>query len=93
MVDAEGEDNGGSFERNHGYVFEVPAFGGVVEEPVPLTAMGRFAHEAITADPRSCFVYLTEDSGRLSGFYRFRPENPGTSVVSAARTATIRPQM
>lgn len=79
MVDAEGEDNGGGFEQNHGYVFEVPAFGGVVENPVPLKAMGRFAHEAIAIDPNSGFVYLTEDSGTRSGFYRFRPENPGTS--------------
>ena len=77
MVDAEGEDNGGGFEQNHGYVFEVPAFGGVVENPVPLKAMGRFAHEAIAIDPNSGFVYLTEDSGTRSGFYRFRPENPG----------------
>ncbi|HYZ07702.1 MAG TPA: alkaline phosphatase PhoX [Pseudonocardiaceae bacterium] len=77
IIDAEGEDNGGGFERNHGYVFEVPAFGGVVENPVPLKAMGRFAHEATAVDPNSGFVYLTEDSGNRSGFYRFRPENPG----------------
>ena len=76
MVDAEGEDNGGGFARNHGYVFEVPAFGGVVENPVPLEAMGRFAHEAIAVDPNSGFVYLTEDSGTRSGCYRFRPEDP-----------------
>ncbi|MGH3935647.1 MAG: PhoX family protein [Pseudonocardiaceae bacterium] len=81
LADAEGEDNGGGFERNHGYIFEVPAFGGVVNNPVPLTAMGRFAHEAVAVDPRSDFVYLTEDNGTHSGFYRFRPKDPRDLAV------------
>ena len=56
--------------RRHGYVFEVPADG--VAAPVPLTAMGRFSHEATANDPDTGFVYLTEDSGS-SALYRFRP--------------------
>jgi secreted PhoX family phosphatase len=38
--------------------------------------MGRFAHEAVATDPKTGFVYQTEDSGNDSGFYRFRPQDP-----------------
>ena len=63
--------------KPHGWVFEVPAAatGGPVE-PIPLTAMGRFDHEAVCIDPRTGVVYLTED--REDGlFYRFLPDRPG----------------
>lgn len=61
--------------RDHGWVFEVPAAGGVAA-PVPLTAMGRFNHEAAAVDPRTGIVYLTED--RDDGlFYRFLPAQRG----------------
>lgn len=63
-------------DRNHGYVFEVPSLANVPVDPVPLTAMGRFVHEAIAVDPVSGVVYLTEDQDP-SGFYRFLPDNPG----------------
>lgn len=65
------------FGMKHGYNFLVPATttGGPVA-PEPLTAMGRFAHEAIAVDPRTGYVYETEDSGNDSGFYRFRPVDP-----------------
>ena len=56
----------------HGYVFEVPADG--VSDAVPLTAMGRFSHEATATDPTTGIVYETEDSGS-SAFYRFRPNS------------------
>ncbi len=42
----------------------------------PLTAMGRFVHEAIAVDPRTGVVYLTEDRG-AAGFYRFIPKRQG----------------
>lgn len=59
-------------ERDHGWVFEVPAAGSGLAEPVPITAMGRFRHEAAAVDPRTGIVYLTED--RDDGlFYRFLP--------------------
>ncbi|MGH9179877.1 MAG: alkaline phosphatase PhoX, partial [Acidimicrobiales bacterium] len=58
----------------HGYVFEVPSSG--VADPVPLTAMGRFSHEATATDPATGYVYLTEDAGS-SALYRFRPTDPG----------------
>ena len=54
----------------HGYNFEVPADG--MASGVPLTAMGRFNHEATATDPATGFVYETEDTGD-SVLYRFRP--------------------
>jgi hypothetical protein len=62
--------------RKHGYNFLVPASALGTETAVPLTAMGRFAHEASVADPRTGIVYQTEDSGNNSGFYRFLPNAP-----------------
>lgn len=64
------------WERRHGYVFEVPADAVGPVEPVPLTAMGRFTHEAVAVDPYTGIVYLTEDF-HASGFYRFVPDRPG----------------
>lgn len=58
----------------HGYVFDVPSSG--KGEAVPLTAMGRFSHEAVALDPATGVVYLTEDAGS-SAFYRFTPDRPG----------------
>ena len=44
--------------------------------PIPLTAMGRFNHEAIAVDPETGIVYQTED--RHDGmFWRFVPKEPG----------------
>jgi hypothetical protein len=61
------------FGRKHGYNFLVPARTDGPAAAVPLTAMGRFAHEAVAVDPRTGTVYETEDSGNDSGFYRFSP--------------------
>lgn len=60
--------------RRHGYIFEVPVEGAPTCEP--LTAMGRFVHEATAVDPRTGFVYETEDA-RRAGLYRFRPRRRG----------------
>jgi len=63
--------------QRHGYNFLVPVGTerGAAATPRPLTAMGRFAHEAAVADQATGIVYETEDagSGRGSGFYRFLP--------------------
>lgn len=64
--------NAGNVTRKHGYNFEVPAHIREAVNPVPLTAMGRFNHEAIACDPFSGCVYQTEDRGD-SLFYRFVP--------------------
>ncbi len=62
------------FEKHHGYCFEVASEAdGAMFDPQPLTAMGRFVHEAIAIDPRSNIVYLTEDR-KTAGFYRFHPK-------------------
>ena len=63
-------------EKSHGWVFEVPADAGKLINPEPLTAMGRFNHEAAAVDPKTGYVYLTEDRGD-SLLYRFIPTTPG----------------
>jgi secreted PhoX family phosphatase len=62
--------------RPHGYLFEVPKDG--VSEAEPITAAGRFAHEAAAFDPEEGILYLTEDNfGFPSGYYRYLPpSNP-----------------
>jgi len=65
-----------SFGRDHGWVFEIPARHRGLIDPRPLTAMGRFKHEAAAVDPRTGIVYLTEDQ-QDSLFYRFLPNAPG----------------
>ncbi|MEJ2385256.1 MAG: DUF839 domain-containing protein [Xanthomonadales bacterium] len=62
-------------EREHGFVFEVPAEG--VAEPEPLVAMGQFEHEAVAFDPRTGIAYMTEDNEPDAGFYRFIPHTRG----------------
>lgn len=66
----------GGLHRDHGWVFEVPAARPGITNPVPLTAMGRFNHEAAVVDPRTGIVYLTEDRND-SLFYRFLPATRG----------------
>lgn len=71
------EDEGYIAEKDHGYNFEVPV-GSKMElaDPVPLSDMGRFYHEAIAVDPHSGVVYETED--REDGLiYRFLPKRRG----------------
>ena len=63
-------------QKQHGYVFEVPSAGG--GEPVPITDMGCFVHEATATDPATGVVYETEDQGS-AGLYRFVPKTTGSS--------------
>ncbi|KDA41902.1 DUF839 domain-containing protein [Frankia sp. B2] len=59
--------------KRHGYVFEVDSLGRRTTG-APLTALGRFAHEAVAVDPKTNFAYLTEDASGPNGLlYRFRP--------------------
>ncbi len=67
---------GDGVNRDHGWVFEVPANATGLVDPVPLTAMGRFEHEAACVDPRTGYVYMTEDRDD-SLLYRFIPNTPG----------------
>jgi secreted PhoX family phosphatase len=68
---------GGVFTKDHGYVFEVSPYLPLVNiNPTPLTALGRFAHEAVVADPRRGHLYLTEDASGPNGLlYRFTPSS------------------
>ncbi len=63
-------------QRDHGYIFEVPANANGLVAAVPLKAMGRFNHEAACVDPSTGIVYLTEDRAD-SLFYRFIPKAYG----------------
>lgn len=67
----------GKVEKDHGYVFEVPATDDpAIAEPIPIKAMGRFNHEAVCVDPETGIVYQTEDRGD-GLIYRYIPNTPG----------------
>jgi secreted PhoX family phosphatase len=66
----------GRINKDHGFVFEVPAAADGLVDPVPLKAMGRFNHEAAAVDPATGIVYLTEDRND-SLLYRFLPNVRG----------------
>ncbi len=86
------EDRTAKGGQRHGYVFDVSPHAGETSA-VPLTAMGRFRHEAVAADPRTGDVFLTEDDRNAAGLYRFRPADnrrrygalEGGGVLEAAR--------
>jgi secreted PhoX family phosphatase len=60
--------------KKHGYNFLVPANANRTVPAIPLTWMGRMAHEAAVADANG-IIYETEDAGNSSGFYRATPHN------------------
>ncbi|WP_327168984.1 alkaline phosphatase PhoX [Streptomyces subrutilus] len=76
----ETEDRAGTsgYTRDHGFVFEVDPADPHRSGAVPLTAMGRFAHEAVAVDPERGVVYETEDAfvQPFGLFYRFLPRRP-----------------
>ncbi|NGN65474.1 DUF839 domain-containing protein [Streptomyces sp. A7024] len=61
--------------KDHGYVFEVdPHDARANQDPKPIKAFGRYAHEAVVIDPRRGHAYLTEDADEPNGlFYRWTP--------------------
>ncbi len=65
------------WQKQHGYVFDVPASANGPVNPGPLKDLGRFSHEANAVDPKTWYVYETEDNGSNSGFYRFVPNRKG----------------
>ncbi len=61
---------GGGLQKDHGYVFEVFADG--TNNPKPIKAFGRYAHEALAIDNDLNHVYLSEDASSPNGlFYRW----------------------
>ncbi|WP_367320243.1 alkaline phosphatase PhoX [Streptomyces sp. HUAS ZL42] len=76
----ETEDKAGTngYAKDHGFIFEVDPATPRRTGAVPLTAMGRFQHEAIAIDPHQGIVYETEDAflKPFGLFYRFLPHRP-----------------
>ncbi|WP_020390808.1 alkaline phosphatase PhoX [Kribbella catacumbae] len=69
--ETEGKANGTTRLKDHGYVFEVWA-DGETAHPVPLKALGRYAHEALAVDRDKAHIYLSEDASGPNGlFYRW----------------------
>lgn len=62
----------GRATKKHGYNFEVPSDLGEGVDAIPLVAMGRMNHEAVSVDPQDGCVYETEDRGD-SAYYKFVP--------------------
>ncbi len=62
-------------DKPHGYVFDVPVSADRFQRATPIVTMGRFAHEAVAVEPGTNIVYLTEDAGARSGFYRHVPRS------------------
>jgi secreted PhoX family phosphatase len=69
-----------TYQKRHGYVFEVPSVAAGPTQAVPLVGMGRFNHEAAAVDPASGIVYLTEDTAD-SLFYRYVPHQRGVLMA------------
>ncbi|MBU2663629.1 PhoX family protein [Actinoplanes bogorensis] len=60
----------GTFQKDHGYVFEVMADGSA--DPRPIKCLGRYAHEALAIDRDRTHIYLSEDADQPNGlFYRW----------------------
>jgi secreted PhoX family phosphatase len=82
----ETEDKAGTngYAKDHGFIFEVHPSDPHRTGAVPLTAMGRFQHEAIAIDPGTGIVYETEDAflKPFGLFYRFLPHRPLGGVGS-----------
>ena len=79
----------GTAEKDHGYVFEVPATEDIsLAPPVPIKAMGRFNHEAVAVDPATGIVYQTEDRGD-GIFYRYIPNTPGKLIDGGKLQALV----
>jgi secreted PhoX family phosphatase len=83
------QGKGQEAQQDHGWVFEVPSQLKGVADPHPITAMGRFRHEAAAVDPRTGVVYMTEDMGDGFGlFYRYLP-NDRTRLQAGGRLQAL----
>ncbi len=78
----------GIVNKDHGYIFEVPASTDTLIKAKPLKEMGRFNHEAACVDPKTGIVYLTEDKGD-SLLYRFVPKEYGNLAAGGQLEALV----
>ena len=78
-------------DRDHGFVFEVdPNSPTNNVTPTPLTALGRFAHEAVCVDPERGDLYLTEDASGPNGLvYRFAPTDRSRAYGALRNGGTL----
>lgn len=63
-------------EQGDGAVFECDPYTRTDADAVRKPNLGLFSHEAVAVDPRNQVIYLTEDGGDQSRFYRWIP-TPG----------------
>ena len=75
--------------QDHGFMFEIPSPYLGPASARPIREMGLMDHEACALDTRTGFVYLTEDNGPNSGFYRFRPADLSGTIGSLERGGTL----
>lgn len=75
-------------DRRHGYVFEVAAASDTLVQAIPITAMGRFEHEACAVDAATGIVYMTEDRHH-SLFYRYVPDKAGELLEGGKLQALV----
>jgi uncharacterized protein len=73
-------------EHRAGLVWECDPFR--AGQGIARPALGRFPHEAAVVDPRSSFVYLTEDDTDCR-FYRFRPDRRGDLSSGTLEAASV----
>ncbi|WP_066374075.1 alkaline phosphatase PhoX [Herbidospora mongoliensis] len=67
-----GGGQSGTYQKDHGYVFEVYPTGSETQLPKPIKAFGRYDHEALAVEPKQRRVYLSEDASGPNGlFYRW----------------------
>ncbi len=76
------------WNKDHGYIYEVPVSAEDEVQAVPHKAMGRFVHEAAAVDPKTGYVYMTEDRS-TAGLYRFIPNRAG-DLASGGRVQMLK---
>ncbi|GGM21243.1 alkaline phosphatase PhoX [Dactylosporangium sucinum] len=77
----------GTYEKAHGYVFEVFPRDSAHQLPKPIKAFGRYDHEALAVEPNLRHVYLSEDASGPNGlFYRWTAPRGGKLGPGAATT-------
>ncbi|MBE3203968.1 MULTISPECIES: alkaline phosphatase PhoX [Parafrankia] len=80
-----------TYKYDHGHVFEVdPVDQAANKNPVPLKFLGRFAHEAVSVDPKTAEIFLTEDASSPHGlFYRWTPPKRFRAGKGALRALAL----
>jgi hypothetical protein len=74
-------------EHPGGMIWEADPAGILPAQPRP--ALGNFPHEAAAVDPKTGYVYETEDQGD-GCFYRFRPDRYGDLSSGVLEVAQVR---